>query len=198
MKIASFFNMCTFLLTCAALVQPSWFHIKGLHCTQSLSLSQFFTFDTNVDYDVNELYTYQGEDVVRTTQYNGLPPCTTVEIITLMRVLILFCFLVLLCSCVGVLINLTTVDGKVVRLLRRNAVPSILCVFWVIAIVGVCYYTTVILDNENNTNGSNNIQVDYEYGFYTITAAGMFNNTWNFLNTQLLLYVWERPFTGPI
>lgn len=166
--------MCTFLLTCAALVQPSWFHIKGLHCTQSLSLSQFFTFDSNIDFDIDEIDIQQGNNFMRSSQYNrnnGLPPCTNVEVITLMRVIILFCFLVLLCSCIGVLINLTTMNNRAIKLLRRNAVPSIMCVFWVIAIVGVCYYTTVLLDDENNI-GNNNIQVDYEYGFYTITAAG--------------------------
>lgn len=58
-KIAAFFNVSTFLLTCAALVQPSWFRIKGLHCTQSLSLTQFFSFDNEVtvmqdnEYDLN-------------------------------------------------------------------------------------------------------------------------------------------------
>lgn len=46
-----------------------------------------------------------------------------------------------------------------------------MCVFWVIAIVGVCYYTTVVLGNANNSD-PNTIQVDYEYGFYTITGAG--------------------------
>lgn len=50
-KIAASFNVLTFLLTCAALVQPSWFRIKGLHCTQSLSLTQFFTFDDDDDDD---------------------------------------------------------------------------------------------------------------------------------------------------
>lgn len=42
-KIAALFNILTFLLTCTALLLPTWFKIKGLHCTpQSLSLSQFF------------------------------------------------------------------------------------------------------------------------------------------------------------
>lgn len=88
-----------------------------------------------------------------------------------MRVLILLCFMVLLCSCIGTLINLTSLNSRAIKMLRRNAVPSIMCVFWVIAIVGVCYYTTVVLGNTNNSD-PNTIQVDYEYGFYTITAAG--------------------------
>ncbi|KAG6450796.1 transmembrane protein 127 [Manduca sexta] len=160
-KIAAFFNVSTFLLTCAALVQPSWFRIKGLHCPQSLSLAQFFSFDDDDDDQVN----------INKPDLPGWPACTTVETITLMRVLILLCFMVLLCSCVGTLINLTSLNSRVIKMLRRNAIPSIMCVFWVIAIVGVCYYTTVVLGNANNSD-PDTIQVDYEYGFYTITGAG--------------------------
>ncbi|KOB71733.1 Uncharacterized protein OBRU01_06402 [Operophtera brumata] len=134
-KIAAFFNLCTFLLTCAAIIQSSWFRIKGLHCTQILSLAHMM------------------QGVYQTT-----------------IVLILLCFMVLLCSSVGTLINLTSLNSRAIRILRRNAVPSIMCVFWVIAIVGVCYYATVELGN--GSGDSNAIQVDYEYGFYTITGAG--------------------------
>ncbi|CAG9787747.1 unnamed protein product [Diatraea saccharalis] len=173
-KIAAFFNMSTFMLTCAALVQPSWFRIKGLHCTQSLSLAQFFTFDDDDEDDDNVQLTIRQNnmfDPINKSDFNGLPPCSTPEIITLMRILILLCFMVLLCSFIGIVINVTNLDVKAIKTLRRNAIPSIMCVFWVIAIVGVCYYTTVVLGNENNGE-HNNIQVDYEYGFYTITGAG--------------------------
>lgn len=169
-KIAAFFNLSTFLLTCAALVQPSWFRIKGLHC-QSLSLTQFFSVDDNDDDDNNINLHPEDVDPNNRSDFNGLPPCTTPEIITLMRILILLCFMVLLCSCIGTLINLSSLNSRAIKILRRNAVPSILCVFWVIAIVGVCYYTTVVLGNTNNDD-PNTIEVDYEYGFYTITGAG--------------------------
>ncbi|CAH0586942.1 unnamed protein product [Chrysodeixis includens] len=171
-KIAAFFNVSTFLLTCAALVQPSWFRIKGLHCTQSLSLAQFFSFDED-DEDLDQITIRQDAefDPINRSDFNGLPPCTTPETITLMRVLILLCFMVLLCSCIGTLINLTSLNSRAIKMLRRNAIPSIMCVFWVIAIVGVCYYTTVVLGNANNSD-PDTIQVDYEYGFYTITGAG--------------------------
>ncbi|CAH0399821.1 unnamed protein product [Chilo suppressalis] len=173
-KIAAFFNLTTFMLTCAALVQPSWFRIKGLHCTQSLSLAQFFTFDDDdEDDDDVQLNIRQNNlfDTINKSDFNGLPPCSTPEIITLMRILILLCFMVLLCSFIGIVINITNLELKAIKTLRRNAIPSIMCVFWVIAIVGVCYYTTVVLGNENNGE-HNTIQVDYEYGFYTITGAG--------------------------
>ena len=71
-KIAALFNVSTFLLTCAALVQPSWFRIKGLHCAQSLSLAQFFSFDN--DDDDQEQYTIRQSneyDSIHRTDFNG-------------------------------------------------------------------------------------------------------------------------------
>lgn len=71
-KIAAFFNVSTFLLTCAALVQPSWFRIKGLHCTQSLSLAQFFSFDED-DEDLDQITIRQEAefDPINRSDYNG-------------------------------------------------------------------------------------------------------------------------------
>lgn len=71
-KIAAFFNISTFLLTCAALVQPSWFKIKGLHCTQSLSLTQFFTFDEDDD-DNDQIAIHQDReyDPINRSDFNG-------------------------------------------------------------------------------------------------------------------------------
>lgn len=72
-KIAAFFNISTFLLTCAALVQPSWFRIKGLHCTQSLSLTQFFTFDEDDDDDNDQISIHQDReyDPINRSDFNG-------------------------------------------------------------------------------------------------------------------------------
>lgn len=72
-KIAALFNVSTFLLTCAALVQPSWFRIKGLHCTQSLSLAQFFSFDNDDDDDQEQYTIHQSNeyDPIHRTDYNG-------------------------------------------------------------------------------------------------------------------------------
>lgn len=70
-KIAAFFNVFTFLLTCSALVQPSWFRIKGLHCTQRLSLVQFFTFDEDDDDDEDQINLRQNEYESQRQDFNG-------------------------------------------------------------------------------------------------------------------------------
>lgn len=70
-KVAAFFNVFTFLLTCSALVQPSWFRIKGLHCTQRLSLVQFFTFDEDDDDDEDQINLRQNEFESQRQDFNG-------------------------------------------------------------------------------------------------------------------------------
>lgn len=82
-------------------------------------------------------------------------------------------------------------------MLRRNAIPSIMCVFWVIAIVGVCYYTTVVLGSTNNSD-PNTIQVDYEYGFYTITGAGEFSFVYCLKTFYYFIKCTEQFLTGNI
>lgn len=55
-KVAALFNILTFLLTCTALVLPTWFKIKGLHCAQeSLTLFQYISFDDSNDDDDDEI-----------------------------------------------------------------------------------------------------------------------------------------------
>lgn len=70
-KVAAFFNVFTFLLTCSALVQPSWFRIKGLHCAQRLSLVQFFTFDEDDDDDEDQITLRQNEYESLRQDFNG-------------------------------------------------------------------------------------------------------------------------------
>lgn len=70
-KVAAFFNVFTFLLTCSALVQPSWFRIKGLHCAQRLSLVQFFTFDEDDDDDEDQINLRQNEYESQRLDFNG-------------------------------------------------------------------------------------------------------------------------------
>lgn len=69
-KIAAFFNLCTFLLTCAAIIQSSWFRIKGLHCTQRLSLAQFFSFDDEDDVDDQITIRQNQYDPMSMSDYN--------------------------------------------------------------------------------------------------------------------------------
>lgn len=69
------------------------------------------------------------------------------------------------CSLVGFFLDIMGPTKRVMKIVQRNSIPSIFTVLWVVAIIGVCYDITKLLE----TSG---IQVYYEYGCYTITAAG--------------------------
>ena len=50
----------------------------------------------------------------------------------------------------------------------------VIAVLWVVAIIGVCYDIAKLLEEVlQNLNPTSEVQVSYEYGCYTITAAGM-------------------------
>nr|CAD7459891.1 unnamed protein product [Timema tahoe] len=100
--------------------------------------------------------------------------CATPEIATLMRLLILLCFMAMISSLVGFFLDIVGPTKKIFKIIRRNSVPSIFTVVWVVVIVGICYYVSIRLTTVvQNMNPESEVQVSYEYGCYTITAAGV-------------------------
>ncbi|GLG95588.1 RING-box protein 1A [Gryllus bimaculatus] len=172
--LAAFFHMATIALTCTSLAQLGWFRLRGGHCAPHLAVYQFFSygyFDTNpVENDM--LITSEKEVDTSTGSY-FLPEtlqCVTPEIATLMRIIILLCFMAMISSLVGFFLDIVGPTKKVLKVVRRNAVPSIITVILVVIIIGVCYYITLLLENVGMQEYK--VQVSYEYGCYTITAAG--------------------------
>nr|CAD7261461.1 unnamed protein product [Timema shepardi] len=100
--------------------------------------------------------------------------CVTPEIANLMRILILLCFMAMISSLVGFFLDIVGPTKKIFKIIRRNSVPSIFTVVWVVVIVGICYYVSIRLTTlVQNMNPESEVQVSYEYGCYTITAAGV-------------------------
>lgn len=171
--LTAFFHMATISLTCTSLAQLGWFRLQGDHCTLHLAVYQFFGygyFDSNPS--SNDLLITADTHIDTSTSYY-IPEnlqCVTPEVVNCMRIIILLCFFAIISSMVGFFLDIVGPTRRVLKIIRRNAIPSICTVIWVIAIIGVCYYITVILENLDTHDSK--IQVTYEYGCYTITAAG--------------------------
>nr|CAD7199706.1 unnamed protein product [Timema douglasi]CAD7413925.1 unnamed protein product [Timema poppensis] len=167
--VAAFFHMATIALTCTSLAQLGWFHIRGGQCSPHLAVYQFF----NLGYMDND----PQEGAVPVTLHfyptTGVQ-CVTPEIANLMRILILLCFMAMISSLVGFFLDIVGPTKKIFKIIRRNSVPSIFTVVWVVVIVGICYYVSIRLTTlVQNMNPESEVQVSYEYGCYTITAAGV-------------------------
>ncbi|XP_063221324.1 transmembrane protein 127-like [Bacillus rossius redtenbacheri] len=174
--VAAFFHMATIALTCTSLAQLGWFHVRGAHCSPHLAVYQFFDlrlYDDPVPDDV------EGNDVAASpVSVQFLPSsgksCVTREIANLMRMLILLCFMAIISSLVGFFLDIVGPTKKIFKIIRRNSIPSIFTVVWVVMIVGLCYYISNRLEILiQNMNPQMEVQVSYEYGCYTITAAGV-------------------------
>ncbi|KDR18783.1 transmembrane protein 127-like [Zootermopsis nevadensis] len=169
--VAAFFHMATIALTCTSLAQLGWFHLKGGQCTTHLAVYQFFSFGY---FDTGARQTdlqFRAREVVSSPmsiQYHspsGTLRCVTPEIADLMHVIIILCFMAMISSLVGFFLDIVGPTKKFMKVIQRNSIPSIFTVLWVVAIIGVCYDITRLLEVSG-------IKVYYEYGCYTITAAG--------------------------
>lgn len=172
--IAAFFHMATIALTCTSLAQLGWFRLRGGLCVPHLAVYQFFSygyFDTNSAQ--NDMLT--ANEVVTYPYYpNGTLQCVTSEIANLMRIIILLCFMAMISSLIGFFLDIVGPTRKILKVIRRNGIPSTLTVVWVVIIIGVCYYVTLLLEAAvREMHPGYKVHVSYEYGCYTITAAGV-------------------------
>lgn len=177
--VAAFFHMATIALTCTSLAQLGWFRLRGGQCTPHLAVYQFFSFGYFDTVDRQTDLQFRAREVVSSPipiQYHlpsGPLKCVTPEIANLMRVIIILCFMAMISSLMGFFLDIVGPTKKSLKNIQRNSIPSILTVLWVVAIIGVCYDITTHLEAiMQNLNPTSEIQVSYEYGCYTITAAG--------------------------
>ncbi|XP_049952780.1 transmembrane protein 127-like [Schistocerca serialis cubense] len=173
--VAAFFHMATIALTCTSLAQLGWFRIRGSICSPHLAVYQFFSADYPTETERD--YTFSEFSPPVTIQYypqKETPRCMNQEIANLMRTVILLCFMAMSSSLLGFFLDIIGPTTKILRTIRRNAIPSIFTVICVVAIIGLCYYITTLLQRViQNSNPEREVKVAYEYGCYTITAAGV-------------------------
>lgn len=174
--VAAFFHMTTIALTCTSLAQLGWFRIHSDQCVPHLAVYQFFGYGYyDVTSDTSTLHFYI--PTPSTMQYyssSGPLQCVTPQISKLMRILILLCFLAMICSLIGFFLDIIGPTKKILRKIQKNAIPSTLAVLWVIIIIGLCYYISICLEEDlQEMFPVSDIQISFEYGYYTITAAGV-------------------------
>jgi len=67
------------------------------------------------------------------------------------------------------------VTHKTLKVLRRNAVGSVLTVFFCVTVIGLSYYITTLIEyqqEENKTHSNARIEVKFDVSFYLVAAAG--------------------------
>ncbi|XP_031337581.1 transmembrane protein 127-like [Photinus pyralis] len=149
------FHIVAITLISMSLVQVPWFVIKGGVCSPYLAIGQFFSFG------------YSNNDT------HNLAYCINGTIVNLMRTIILLLFMAIIFSLAGFFIDILGPKNSIYTFVRRYALASTFTVFWITAIICICYYVTILLEESlENTYPEIDTSVAYGYGVYLIASTG--------------------------
>lgn len=188
--LSAFFHMITITLISTSLVQLSWFQIIGGFCIPHLSVYTFFTFGY---FDSLKFKTEYKTHIYHSIDYEVYDEsayrCITPKIVNMMRIIILFCFMAIIFSLIGFFLDIIGPKSKAYDFVRRNALPGACTFMWILAIITLsCYIQSLIEDSLKEVYPDFEVEVNYEYGFFAITAAGimtMAGTTANLLCTYI-------------
>lgn len=160
-----------------ALVHPHWFHLKGGSCTRKyVGVQEFFYigyFETTPRTLADEFsrvpsYTYYGLN-------EELKDCVTPTIVRLLRAVIVMCFLAILSSLLQFFMDALGVVYKFLGAVRQNGACSILTVIFCIALLGTCYYISVLMEQQQDATRpmhTSQVEVRFSTSYHLATAAG--------------------------
>ncbi|ESO96850.1 hypothetical protein LOTGIDRAFT_115322 [Lottia gigantea] len=164
-------SMITIVTLCTALAEPNWISLSGGGCTipfkgdlHHLGAYQFF-YDGTFHQNSKSLNSYK---FVMTN-------CVTFTTVLLFKFIIAFCFLGILCSLFAFLLDLMGPAHRFLKMLRRNAIFSILSVLMCVVVNLFCYYVTVYVSQLQKTSKlhkGSKVEVSFDISFYLVTAAG--------------------------
>lgn len=160
-----------------ALVHPRWFYLQGGGCGHNyLGVQQFFYvgyFETAPRLFANDLshppsFVYYGLN-------EEMRDCVTPTIVSLQRVLIVLCFLAILSSLLQFFMDALGIMYKWLRVIRRNALCSILTVILCLGVIGICYYVSTLMEEQQEAtkpNHTSRVEVRFSVSYHLVAAAG--------------------------
>ncbi|KAI5741164.1 transmembrane protein 127-like [Diaphorina citri] len=175
--IAATLHLLTITIICSCMTQLEWFRLWGnAKCAPQIGLYHIFSH-TYRNIDSETFIEDSAVSIEFASLYKQLP-CLSNDVIRLMQVIIFLCFLAVFYSLFGFFLDLFGPKQKLFKILRRNAVPSILCVLTIMCIVAVSYMVTEAMQAnaipEDSSPKHYILQVTYDNGYYLITIAGAF------------------------
>uniref|UniRef100_A0A8C4NBF4 Transmembrane protein 127 n=1 Tax=Eptatretus burgeri TaxID=7764 RepID=A0A8C4NBF4_EPTBU len=133
---------------CAALAEPTWFHLHGGSCPRDkVGISDGLQSDL----------------------------CVSTQTVLILRVLLSFSLLTLLCSLGGFLLDILGPKQPVLKVTRRSAFLHVLTVLHCATAVGFCYWTSELLyalQVQHKMHRGSQVWVHFGFSFYLLAAAG--------------------------
>lgn len=176
---ASLLSITVIATLSTALAQPRWFFLKGGGCSRTfIGVQDFFYmgyFETVTP--IKNIDNRQGHSM--TLIYYGyndeMRNCVTPEIVNMQRVTIALCFLAIFSSLVQFFMDTIGVMQKWLKTARRNGLGSILTVLLCVSIIGCCFYTSTLMEQQQKMTKANpgtKVEVKFDISYFLVTGAG--------------------------
>jgi len=173
---AAFFQMITIALLCTSLAQPSWLTLisrsaqPGENCPKHLTLHQFVDYGY---FETTDTFNATNSAPIRMLYHSssGAPMgCLTPLIVNMFKVMLTIVILAITLSFAGFLLDILGTKSRLCLTLRANGFLTVPIVLLCATIVSIAYYITVLIERQNRH--SHFIEVEFDYGFFTLSAAG--------------------------
>ncbi|XP_060064954.1 transmembrane protein 127-like [Ylistrum balloti] len=176
-------SMIAIVVLCTALSEPRWVSLRGGGCTigslqstvstplDHLGAYQFFYPGSFYAENENEVSLYHFGPSSDDYMHN----CVTYKAVVLMKVIITFTFIAMVCSLGGFLLDLIGPSRRVLKILRRNAILNIIAVIMCVIINMFCYWLTAevqALQKHTKVHIGSKVNVNFDISFFLVAAAG--------------------------
>ncbi|XP_061192977.1 transmembrane protein 127-like [Saccostrea echinata] len=179
-------SMVAIVIMCTSLAEPRWISLHGGGCRlrdcvplDHIGAYQFFysghflkTYDLNCPNGnavTHILYQY-GDDTSST-----MDNCVTHKAVSLMKTIISFTFLALLCTLCAFILDLVGPTQRSLKIIHRNAIFNIIAVILCVITDLFCYWLVtevLFLQKMTKLHTGSKVTVTFDISFYLIAAAG--------------------------
>jgi len=171
--------MLTVSLLITSLSQPAWLSLNGQgqtvrtdnFCPKHLTLYQFVDFGY---FEVqNGTHGVQQSTKMIYHSAAGSIQCLTPNIVNILKIMLMLNLVAVVVTFVGFLFDILGTTSKALFVIRTNGLLSITTVLVCSGVVGLAYYTTVLIEHDNRFSQFVDITYEYDYGFFIFAAAGV-------------------------
>ncbi|XP_078487025.1 transmembrane protein 127 [Ciona intestinalis] len=176
--LSAILGTATIVVLCASLAEPMWFELKGGQCCHSfLGLKTFFStigtgyFQEDIMYD--EPLDCEKENVSGHVSYQH---CINSRTLTLIQVIIVFCFLAIMMSLFSFILDVIAPRQKPFwKVLKRYSFGYVSTVLLCATMVGFSYWASqeiFTLQYQHRLYEGSKVTVSFSIGVYLIACAG--------------------------
>nr|CAB3267034.1 transmembrane protein 127 [Phallusia mammillata] len=173
--LSAVLGTATIVVLCSSLVEPVWFTLSGGKCChQYIGVNSFFG---KMSMDELGLDGFEDENCQNLNEGNtSYSYCINATALTLIQVIILFCFLAIISSLFSFILDIIAPRKKALwKIMKRYSFGYIFTVLLAATVIGFCYWTSqeiYYIQNEEKLYRGSAVKVSFGMGVYLVAAAG--------------------------